>query len=241
VRARRRTIVGRTAAAMLAAAVLGLSSIGIPANAQDPMEPLPARNPIAAQVAEASQRFGIPEAWIYAVMGVESAGDQGATSPKGAMGLMQVMPGTYADLRARYGLGANPYYARDNILAGTAYLREMYDRYGSPGFLAAYNAGPGRYENYLAGRPLPGETRTYLARLGPAVGGTAVGPSHAPDPLAWTRAALFAGRWGDTETAASLAVEPRTEALSDPAPATATAQIERPIASLFVPLSGRRP
>jgi soluble lytic murein transglycosylase-like protein len=240
VRVRRRTIIGRTAAAMLAAAVLGLSSIGSPAYAQATVEAPPARNPIAAHVAEASQRFGIPEAWIYAVMGVESAGDQGATSPKGAMGLMQVMPGTYADLRARYGLGPDPYDSRDNILAGTAYLREMYDRYGSPGFLAAYNAGPGRYEDYLAGRPLPSETRTYLARLRPAVGGATVAPSIAPDPLAWTRAALFAGRWSDTETVASPTVEPQAEALFDPAPATATAQIERPIASLFVPLFGRR-
>src|SRR3546814_17844195 len=94
-------------------------------------------------------------------MRVESRGDVRAVSPKGAMGLMQLMPDTWASLRVRLGLGANPYDPRDNILAGAAYLREMHDRYGSPGFLAAYNAGPGRYEEALAGRPLPAETRAY--------------------------------------------------------------------------------
>jgi len=74
-------------------------------------------------------------------MHVESAGKVRARSRKGAMGLMQIMPGTWADLRARYGLGADPYDSHDNILAGTAYIRELYDRYGAPGFLAAYNAG----------------------------------------------------------------------------------------------------
>ena len=72
------------------------------------------------------------------------------------MGLMQIMPKTYAELRARHRLGPDAYDPRDNILAGAAYLREMLDRYGSPGFLAAYNAGPLRYDQHLAtGRPLP--------------------------------------------------------------------------------------
>ena len=66
-----------------------------------------------------------------------------AISPKGAMGLMQLMPETWAALRARYGLGRDAFDPHDNILAGAAFLREMHDRYGSPGFLAAYNAGPG--------------------------------------------------------------------------------------------------
>ena len=77
------------------------------------------------------------------------------------MGLMQIMPKTYAELRARYHLGSNPYDPRDNILAGAAYLREMHDRYGSAGFLAAYNAGPDRYDEHLAtGRPLRSRRRT---------------------------------------------------------------------------------
>jgi soluble lytic murein transglycosylase-like protein len=53
------------------------------------------------------------------------------------MVLMQVMPAAWAALRSRYGLGADPYDAHDNILTGAAYLRELQDRYGSPGFLAA--------------------------------------------------------------------------------------------------------
>ena len=86
------------------------------------------------------------------------------------MGLMQVMPHTYAALRARYGLGANPYAPRDNILAGAAYLREMLDRYGVPWFLAAYNAGPARLDAFLhTGRALPAETQRYLAALAPQI------------------------------------------------------------------------
>jgi len=86
------------------------------------------------------------------------------------MGLMQIMPETWAELRLRYDLGNNPYDPHDNILAGTAYLRELRDRYGAPGLLAAYNAGPARYEEHLAGRPLPAETQAYLQKLVPVIG-----------------------------------------------------------------------
>ena len=156
-----------------------------------------AADSVAAYVAEAARRFSIPESWIYAVMRVESAGNPRAVSPKGASGLMQVMPATWANLRARYGLGNDIYDPRDNIMAGAAFLREMYDRYGAPGFLAAYNAGPGRYENHLTtGRPLPTETIAYVRRLAPIIGGTSANRAVfvAPDPRAWRRAALFAGR-----------------------------------------------
>jgi len=128
-------------------------------------------------------------------MRIESGGDPRAVSPVGAMGLMQIMPKTYADLRARHRLGPNAYDPRDNILAGAAYLREMFDRYGSPGFLAAYNAGPLRYDQHLAtGRPLPQETRTYVAMLSPMIGGRQVDTRAVAsfDVLAWARAALFA-------------------------------------------------
>jgi hypothetical protein len=88
------------------------------------------------------------------------------------MGLMQVMPETYEGLRERYGLGADPYDPHNNILAGTAYIREMYDRFGAPGFLAGYNAGPDRTEAYLAGTSsLPDETLNYLAAVTPNLGG----------------------------------------------------------------------
>ena len=152
---------------------------------------------VAGFVAEASQRFGIPASWIRAVMRAESFGDVRALSPKGAMGLMQIMPATWAVLRLRYGLGADPYNAHDNIIAGAAYLRELHDRYGVPGFLAAYNAGPARYEDHLAtGRPLPAETRAYVAVLGPLIGGGSVDDALVVAVVArsWTQAPLFAAR-----------------------------------------------
>lgn len=152
-------------------------------------------HPFAAFIAEASQRFGVPSSWIRAVMHVESTGDVHALSPKGAMGLMQIMPATWADLRARYGFGANPYDPHDNILAGAAYLRELHDRYGAIGFLAAYNAGPARYENHLAtGLPLPAETRAYIAMLKPTIAGKRAGDTMivAVSAPSWTVAPLFA-------------------------------------------------
>src|SRR6267143_4234295 len=117
---------------------------------------------------EASGRFAVPARWIRAVMQVGSGGDQHATSPRGAMGLMQLMPGTWVELNVRYGLGLDPFDPRDNIFAGTAYLREMHDRFGSAGFLAAYHAGPSRYEHHLAtGQPLPPDTVAYVAAAAP--------------------------------------------------------------------------
>jgi soluble lytic murein transglycosylase-like protein len=142
---------------------------------------------LSATISEAALRFGLPERWIRAVMGVESAYQPRAVSSAGAMGLMQVMPATYADLRGRYGLGADPFHPHDNVIAGAAYLREMFDRFGAPGFLAAYNAGPARYLQHVAdGRPLPLETRAYVAKLTPAVQGEGAvsAGDPAPRPLA---------------------------------------------------------
>ncbi len=134
--------------------------------------PGPAHDPWGPWIRDASRRFDVPERWVREVMRQESGGRVSATSPVGAMGLMQVMPGTYAELRARYGLGDDPYHPYDSIMAGTAYIREMYDLYGSPAFLAAYNAGPRRLEDYLwSSRGLPGETRNYVSRIGPNIMG----------------------------------------------------------------------
>ena len=117
-------------------------------------------------IEEASSRFVVPARWIRAVMRVESGGDEHANSSRGAMGLMQLMPGTWVELSVRYGLGLDPFDAHDNIIAGAAYLKEMHDRFGSAGFLAAYHAGPARYEQHLAtGRPLPQETTAYVAAV----------------------------------------------------------------------------
>lgn len=202
----------------------------------------PGIDSVAADVAAAARRFSIPERWIYAVMRVESAGDPRAVSPKGATGLMQIMPDTWAYLRARYGLGGDIYDPRDNIMAGAAFLREMYDRYGVPGFLAAYNAGPGRYENHLAtGRPLPAETVAYVNRLAPIIGGTSADrvALAAADPHAWTRAALFAGR-SDTPVEHDAAAVEATSELPPANPWSADRAAVRPVSvGLFVPLSGK--
>ncbi len=132
--------------------------------------PGPPSDPWGPWVREASRRFDVPERWIREVMRQESGGRVSATSRVGAMGLMQLMPGTYAEMQSRYGLGNDPYHPYDNLMAGTAYVREMYELYGSPAFLAAYNAGPRRLEDYLwNGRGLPNETRNYVARIGPRI------------------------------------------------------------------------
>ena len=158
-------------------------------------------NPFAEFVTEASKRFAVPEYWIRAVIRVESRGKIRAQSRKGAMGLMQIMPETWTELRARYGFGADPYDPHDNICAGAAYIRELFDRYGAPGFLAAYNAGPGRYESHLAtGRPLPGETQDYVARLVPEIGGRQAGAKIVTGaaPRAWAHSPLFVARFEDS-------------------------------------------
>ena len=126
-------------------------------------------------IAEASQRFAIPQEWIRAVMRAESGGrttldGRPITSAAGAMGLMQLMPGTFADMRRRYGLGLDSYDPRDNILAGAAYLREMYRQYGYPSLFAAYHAGPRRFDGYLLqGQALPRATLAYVGGIVPGV------------------------------------------------------------------------
>jgi cell division septation protein DedD len=139
--------------------------------------PGPPEDPWGPYIRKASARFDVPELWIRSVMRVESGGKEYLNgglimSGAGAMGLMQVMPDTYVELRDRYTLGDDPFDPHDNIFAGAAYLREMYDIYGSPGFLAAYNAGPRRLDDYLSNnRPLPDETRHYVAMIGPNIVG----------------------------------------------------------------------
>ncbi len=144
---------------------LALANTAMPGHAQRP-DPIGQWQPY---IAEAAARFGLPTEWIAHVMRIESGGltsldRRPIRSPAGAIGLMQLMPSTWADLRQRYALGRDPDDPHDNILAGAAYLRRMYDSFGYPGVFAAYNAGPGRYEEHLrTGLPLPSETRTYIA------------------------------------------------------------------------------
>ncbi|MBU2031545.1 MAG: lytic transglycosylase domain-containing protein [Alphaproteobacteria bacterium] len=200
-------------------------------------------DPYGAHIAEASQRFGIPEGWIRAVLRAESAGDMRAVSSAGAIGLMQVMPDTWAGLRARHGLGRDPYQPRDNILAGTAYLREMWDRYGNvAAMLAAYNAGPGRYDDYLAtGRTLPAETRAYVAALAPILGGAAVTEAASlapPPPPDWREATLFVMRSAGTRIVGAPPSEVQSSDGRGAIPAHAPADPEPQDGSIFVARAG---
>jgi soluble lytic murein transglycosylase-like protein len=123
-------------------------------------------------IAQASKRFGVPQSWIRAVMQAESGGrtmlaeNVPIVSGAGAMGLMQLMPSTWREMRAALGLGRNPFDPHDNIFAGAAYLRWLRGKYGYPTMFAAYNDGPGNLEERLkSGGMLPAETRLYLANV----------------------------------------------------------------------------
>ena len=184
----------RAALIAITAAVASLAPTVAPSRAEATAPPgvVAASDDLDAIVREAALRFDLPTPWIWAVMRVESGGAVRAVSPAGAMGLMQIMPATWSDLRARHGLGQDPFDARDNVLAGAAYLRELFDRYGAPGFLAAYNAGPRRYEDALARvRPLPAETRAYLTRLAPIVFAARETPAITVAPQDPRTASLF--------------------------------------------------
>lgn len=152
-----------------------------------------------AMIEEASASFGVPAAWIERVMAIESRGQtmlngRPITSPAGAMGLMQLMPRTWSAIRERLRLGSDPHDPRDNIMAGTFYLRLMYDRFGYPGLFGAYNAGPGRYAAFLAGgQSLPLETRSYMAAASASVAGRTGAVRSAEMPIAGS-SLFFSGR-----------------------------------------------
>lgn len=141
-------------------------------------QPGPASDPWGPYIREAARRFDVPAIWIRQVMQIETGGREYtyghrlAVSGAGAMGLMQLEPGTYQEMEIRYGLSNDPFNPWDNIMAGAAYLHEMYQIYGSPGFLAAYNCGPGRLDAYIHyHRPLPEQTITYVAMIAPNIDG----------------------------------------------------------------------
>ena len=148
-------------------------------------------------VREAADRFRLPADWIDAVILAESAGCETVNgkptiSRAGAMGLMQLMPPTWREYRERLGLGNHPFNPRDNILAGAAYLRDLYNRFGPTGFLAAYQAGPGRYQDFLeSGKPLPRVTREYVARVRRAIRRMDAGSEFIPQLVAPAASELF--------------------------------------------------
>lgn len=180
---------------LLALCCCGAAFGGVRAQGVEPALPT-----MRTEIAEASRRSGLSAAWIEAVALEESGGAPRAVSPKGAMGVMQIMPRTWRALRADLGLGSDPFEPRDNLVAGAVYLRKMLDRFGVGGFLAAYNAGPGRYQDFVEGRrPLPTETVRYVARVRARIGLT-----HAPASLGrsaavrdWRVSELFVGAHSD--------------------------------------------
>ena len=194
-----------------------------------------------AAIAEASGRFAIPANWIRAVIAVESAGQASVVSPKGAMGLMQIMPETWFDLRQRYHLGADPFDVHDNVLAGSAFLRELFDRFGPQGFLTAYNAGVRRYLAYLTeGRPLPDETRLYLTRIAAQLGSAGIGqivkaPAIVPD---WRTAPLFSATPQTSGNGIWAGAKVGIPAANAPPPASISAGMPDAIPSRFAPQSG---
>jgi soluble lytic murein transglycosylase-like protein len=224
----------RSAALALALAVQPAKASGdVPAASQPVFTAPPAVEHWRSFITEASRRFAIPETWIAAVMRAESAGltawnGRPITSRAGAMGLMQVMPGTWDTMRRLHHLGPDPYDPHDNIMAGAAYLRAMHDRFGYPGLFGAYNAGPARYEAYLDGRGgLPGETQGYITELAR----TPATPSMPPAILSGTRLFFTLGAANTAPHDAGSAPPKVVSRLA------ASPSVQPPPNMLFVPLA----
>lgn len=227
---------------LAAASLLAGGAALIPAPADAASFEASAAHPYAPHVAEAAQRFGIPPGWIWHVMRAESRGKPRAVSPAGAIGLMQIMPATWAMLSARYRLGSDPYDVRANIHGGAAYLRMMWDRYGDVRLmLAAYNAGPGRTDAYVAGRRrLPIETIAYVAAIAPAIGTSGAGVIAAAPPTqphSWRSASVFALPASRTSEVNEPDIETSPQRSSRAQPATASVSPERAPHPLFVSVS----
>jgi len=242
IRAARRESVRRRAAVLLLSGLSLLAPV-TPAFAQD-AHPAPVNRDqaFAAFITAASQRFRIPEVWIRAVMHAESENADDVSSA-GAMGLMQIMPDTWAVLRAQYRLGSDPFDPHDNIFVGAAYLRAMLDRYGNIGaMLAAYNAGPSRYDDYLAtGRVLPAETRDYVAKLAPILGGTPLQSSTGAvpsTPVDWRDAPLFVVSANGPTAARSVQPDRPSAAMELSTPASRDAPDGTSMGGIFVTISG---
>lgn len=151
--------------------------------------------PCRSFIADAAKRFDVPKERLSAIMRLESGGSMHAISRAGAMGCMQIMPATWDQLRTENALGNDPFDPHDNVIAGAAYLRELIGRYGWPGALAAYNAGPNRYHEFLVnGRALPPETRKYVARIATVLPEKSAQPDMSVPIVVrprWTEAPIF--------------------------------------------------
>ena len=190
--------------------------------------------------AEAAERSGLSVDVIVRVMRAESGGDAHAVSPKGAIGCMQIMPPTWADLTARYALGTDPFDARLNMIGGALYLAELTQQFGPAGAYAAYSAGPARYVRYTVnGVPLPVETVAYVARIT----GESIPDLPVSARVRWQAASLFLAHAAISESAnRSTAAQPVGVArvgVFDPAP-RASAPRAKTSETLF-PLSRDEP
>jgi hypothetical protein len=173
-------------------------------------------------VAAAARRFGVPKTWLYAVMQLESGGytmlsdTQPIVSSAGAIGLMQLMPQTYDEMRRQLGLGTDPFDPHDNIFAAAAYLRWLKSRYGYPAMFAAYNDGPGNLEARMRDAGLlPQETRDYIIRINAKLSpgtpldrrftGAIASPQRTPNPVKFTNG-NGAPEWININAASSISV-----------------------------------
>jgi soluble lytic murein transglycosylase-like protein len=143
--------------------VAGFEPDGPPVRAEDAKTAAAGgRTPVPAELADAAaDKYGLPRRLVRSVMLAESAGQANAVSPKGAIGLMQLMPST-----ARL-LGANPRDPAQNMEAGVRYLRDLLILYDGKLWhaLAAYNAGPGAVMKYHGAIPPYAETLRYIRRI----------------------------------------------------------------------------
>ncbi|WP_319530427.1 lytic transglycosylase domain-containing protein [uncultured Cohaesibacter sp.] len=183
-----------------------------------PLASARAREEIAASyavhIAEAARHFSFPEDWIIAILQQKSGSKEDAVSPKGAMGPMQLMPDTWSDMKLLHDLGDDPFDPRDNVFAGTAYLSFLWHRYGTiEAMLAAYNAGPTRYEDVLQNRrSLPAETQSYVADLAPTLRDT-ITFSQRQFVSDWRETELFAGQKGRDDQLGKVGFEPHASGL----------------------------
>ena len=137
-----------------------------PAPVASPQPSIPSVEPLAQPIdvlADAAARHGLRAEFVRSVAAVESAGRVNAVSPKGAIGLMQLMPGTAKDL------GVDPYDPAQNAHGGSQYLKELLLRYAHTKdpvrlALAAYNAGPGAVDRYGTIPPYR-ETQAYVEKV----------------------------------------------------------------------------
>lgn len=144
--------------------------LALPENGTPPAAPMEnarakRRAEIDSYIKAASDHYGIDERVIHGIMNQESAYNPQATSPKGASGLMQLMPETARSLGVK-----DIYDPYENIMGGTKYIKQMLDTYGGNVklALAAYNAGPGAVDKYR-GIPPYAETKNYVARIYPGI------------------------------------------------------------------------